>query len=217
MLKINNLTVTVESKVILENFSLEIQDNTKIFLTGANGAGKSTLAQVIIGNPAYSVKSGQILWSKISLQSLTPQERSIMGIFVSFQNPISIPGISVLAFLKEIIIANKVLGDSPSSKQIIQKVQSAMDIIGLEKSFLTRDFNVGFSGGEKKKMELLQLLVLRPKLVILDEIEAGLDKDFMARFIHILKENFVNQNVQMIIITHNSEFIKALELPIISI
>jgi Fe-S cluster assembly ATP-binding protein len=217
MLQINNLTVNIDSKIILNNFSINLLKGQKIFLTGSNGSGKSTLAQTIIGNPNCRIVSGNILFDNQDLDSILTEERSRMGIFVSFQSPIEIPGLSLLAFAKEIITANLPRAESLSSKEIIAKVEIALEIVGLDKSFLTRDLNLNCSGGEKKKIELLQLLILEPKLIILDEIEAGLDQKFLIEFINILKTHILKPDSTIIIITHNPKLIVSLpELEVVN-
>jgi Fe-S cluster assembly ATP-binding protein len=180
-LEIRNLHVTVEDKPILRGVNLTIKQGEVHALMGPNGSGKSTLANVLMGNPAYEVTGGQIIFDGMDLFELEADERSRAGLFLAFQYPVSIPGVTLANFLRLAINA-RMKAANPDSKGIsvsdFRKLMKAkMDMLGMDHSFAGRYLNEGFSGGEKKRAEILQMAVLQPKVAILDETDSGLDID----------------------------------------
>lgn len=175
LLKIENLHIEIDGKEILYGVNLEIKDGEFHVLMGRNGSGKSTLSNALMGHPAYKVSKGQITFRGTEINNLKPHERAKLGLFLGFQYPLSIPGVTIAIFLRQ---ANKALkGESVSPKDFRKMLYEKMDDLEIEHSFATRYLNDGFSGGEKKRMEILQMALLEPKLAILDEPDSGLDID----------------------------------------
>ena len=180
-LEIRNLHVSVEDKPILRGVDLTIRQGEVHALMGPNGSGKSTLANVLMGNPVYEVTGGQIIYDGVDLFEMEADERSRAGLFLAFQYPVSIPGVTLANFLRLAINARMKAAD-PDSKGIsvsdFRKLMKAkMDMLGMDHSFAGRYLNEGFSGGEKKRAEILQMAVLQPRIAILDETDSGLDID----------------------------------------
>jgi len=180
-LEIRNLHVNVEDKPILRGVNLTIKQGEVHALMGPNGSGKSTLANALLGNPAYEITAGQIIFDGRELMEMEPDERSRAGLFLAFQYPVSIPGVTLANFLRLAINARMKAAD-PDSKGIsvsdFRKLMKAkMDMLGMDHSFAGRYLNEGFSGGEKKRAEILQMAVLQPRIAILDETDSGLDID----------------------------------------
>lgn len=180
-LEIRNLHVSIEDKPILRGVNLTIKQGEVHALMGPNGSGKSTLANVLLGNPAYEVTAGQIIYDGKELLEMTPDERSRAGLFLAFQYPISIPGVTLANFLR-LAINSRMKAENPDSKGIsvtdFRKLMRAkMDMLHMDHSFAGRYLNEGFSGGEKKRAEILQMAVLQPQIAILDETDSGLDID----------------------------------------
>jgi Fe-S cluster assembly ATP-binding protein len=180
-LEVRNLHVSVEDKPILRGVNLTVKQGEVHALMGPNGSGKSTLANVLAGNPAYEVTAGQIIFDGEDMLEMEADERSRAGLFLAFQYPVSIPGVTVANFLRHAINA-RMKAEDPESKGIsvsdFRKLMRAkMDYLHMDHSFAGRYLNEGFSGGEKKRAEILQLAVLQPKLAILDETDSGLDID----------------------------------------
>ena len=203
MLKIKNLKASIEETDILRGIDLEVNAGEVHAIMGPNGSGKSTLSAVIAGDENYDVDDGSILLEDEDLLELDPDERAHKGIFLSFQYPVEIPGISVSNFMKAAINEKrKKLGIDPiSSKDLLQNMRDKMDLLGMKKGYLSRNMNEGFSGGEKKRNEIFQMAMLEPKLSILDETDSGLDIDALkvvANGVNKLK----NKNNATIIITH---------------
>lgn len=180
-LEVRNLHVSVEDKPILRGVNLTVKQGEVHALMGPNGSGKSTLANVLAGNPAYEVTAGQIIFDGEDMLEIEADERSRAGLFLAFQYPVSISGVTVANFLRHAINA-RMKAEDPESKGIsvsdFRKLMRAkMDYLHMDHSFAGRYLNEGFSGGEKKRAEILQLAVLQPKLAILDETDSGLDID----------------------------------------
>ena len=203
MIKIKNLIVEVEDKLIINNFNLEVLKGELHVIMGPNGSGKSTLANTIAGHPKYSIKSGNITYKKNLINELSPEERSSLGIFLSLQYPISIPGVKNIYFLKAAINSiRKIKKQSEiNTAEFLKMVRGMLPLVGLDESFLHRSVNDGFSGGEKKRNEILQMLVLEPELSILDETDSGLDIDALKIIANGIK-NYRNDNRSFILITH---------------
>lgn len=203
MLKIKNLHATIGDKEILKGLNLEINPGEVHAIMGPNGAGKSTLANVIAGKEEYEVTEGSILFDEESILDLAPEERAHKGIFLSFQYPIEIPGISVTNFMKTCINeSRKAQGlDEMPAKEMLAKIREKADLLEIDRSFLSRSLNQGFSGGERKRNEIFQMAMLEPKLAILDETDSGLDIDalrIVANGVNKLKR----EDNAVLVITH---------------
>jgi Fe-S cluster assembly ATP-binding protein len=179
MLEINNLHAEVEGKKILNGLSLKVATGEVAAIMGPNGSGKSTLAYILAGKDDYEVTDGEILLEGTNILDLAPEERAALGMFLAFQYPLEIPGVATMTFLKAALNAQrKARGESElSTPDFIRRVNAAADELQIPKDMLKRAFNVGFSGGEKKRMEILQMALLQPSLAVLDETDSGLDID----------------------------------------
>ncbi|MBC7812592.1 MAG: Fe-S cluster assembly ATPase SufC [Burkholderiales bacterium] len=180
-LEIRNLHASVEDNLILRGVNLTIKQGEVHALMGPNGSGKSTLANVLLGHPAYVVTGGQVIFDGVDMLELEPNERSRAGLFLAFQYPVVIPGVTLANFLRQAINA-RMKADDPESKgipipQFRRMMMEKMDNLQMDHSFAGRYLNEGFSGGEKKRAEILQMAVLNPKISILDETDSGLDID----------------------------------------
>lgn len=209
MLQIKNLSVQVEEKQILSQISFSFETGKNYCILGKNGSGKSSLAMAIAGNPKYSITEGEILLYGELLNEMNPDERSRAGIFLTFQNIPEIPGIKLFEFLKSIYDAK---AETPTTflsfKKIIEPLMAELDI---PKDFLWRDLNVGFSGGEKRKIEVLQIKLLQPKYIILDEIDSGLDVNAVRQVAELLEATNTDEN-SFIVITHLFDMLQNLPL-----
>ncbi len=181
MLEIRELQVSIDGKTILKGLNLKIDKGQIHVVMGPNGAGKSTLARVLAGDPSYEVLGGEVLFEGQNVLELAPEERSHLGLFMGFQYPVEIPGISNVQFLQVAHSARlKTLGKDPlSEEEFHQLLSEKMQLVDVRSEFKYRNLNEGFSGGEKKRNEILQMAVLEPKLTILDETDSGLDIDAM--------------------------------------
>ena len=179
MIKINNLQARVEDKEILKGINLEINPGEIHAIMGPNGSGKSTLSSVIAGREDYEVTGGSIDFEGEDLMDLDPEERAHKGIFLSFQYPVEIPGVTVSNFIKTAINeSRKGRGEEPmEAREMLAKMREKTALLEMDKSYLSRSLNEGFSGGEKKRDEIFQMAMLEPKLAILDETDSGLDID----------------------------------------
>ena len=179
MLEIRNLSVSIEDKLILDNLSLTVKAGEVAAIMGPNGSGKSTLAYVLAGKPAYEVQSGQILLDGNDLLELEPTERALKGVFLAFQYPTEIPGVTAMTFLKAALNAQRrARGESDlTTPDFMRRVREAAHALKIDQEMLRRPLNVGFSGGEKKRFEVLQMTLLAPRVGVLDETDSGLDID----------------------------------------
>ena len=177
MLEINDLTVTLSNRELLHNISVKINTGARVLLSGHNGSGKSTLVNTIAGNPTYTIKSGTIIFNGSDITNENTTTRALMGIFLGSQHVPEIPGLSVLSFLKHSCIAHTHFqsGHDLSMGEFLEKLESARTKLNIPQQWLNRSVNVGFSGGERKKIMLLQLIMTQPKLAILDEPDSGAD------------------------------------------
>ena len=203
MLKIKNIHAKIEDKEILKGINLEIKAGEIHAIMGPNGSGKSTLASVITGKEEYEVTEGEILFENEDLEEVSPEERAHKGIFMSFQYPIEIPGITTTNFIKTAINeSRKARGENDMpAKDMLKMLREKCDLLDIDQKFLSRSINDGFSGGEKKRNEIFQMAMLEPKLAILDETDSGLDIDalkIVANGVNKLK----SQDNAVIVITH---------------
>ena len=203
MLKIKNLHAQVEGKDILKGIDLEIKAGEIHAIMGPNGSGKSTLASVITGKEEYEMTEGKILFENEDLDEVSPEERAHKGIFMSFQYPIEIPGITTTNFIKTAINeTRKAKGENDMpAKDMLKMLREKCDLLDIDQKFLSRSINEGFSGGEKKRNEIFQMAMLEPKLAILDETDSGLDIDalkIVANGVNKLK----SEDNAVMVITH---------------
>ncbi|MDO5761036.1 MAG: Fe-S cluster assembly ATPase SufC [Bacteroidales bacterium] len=203
MLEIHNLHATVGGKEILKGISLTINDGEIHALMGTNGAGKSTLSNVIVGNPAYEVTEGSITFNGKDLLAMKPEERAREGIFMSFQTPIEIPGVSMTNFMRAAVNARReAQGKEPlKSTDFLKLMREKRKLVGIDQKLMNRSVNEGFSGGERKRNEIFQMAMLEPSFCILDETDSGLDVDALR----IVAEGFNklrSNDTSAMIITH---------------
>lgn len=216
MLSIKNLTVKVNDKTILHDFNLDINDGEIVTLMGPNGVGKSTICKVIMGDPTYEVISGSIFYNDTDLLSLTTDERSRRGIFLLAQNPIELEGITNAEVLRNALECKT--GEHANIFDFNRKVTEICKKLNIPVEFIHRGVNEGMSGGEKKKNEILHLYVLEPKLILLDELDSGLDVDSLKSLSASLMD-YKDETVSILIITHHTnilEYIKPDKVSILS-
>ncbi len=200
MLNIKDLKAYIENKEILKGVSLDVASGEVNVLMGPNGSGKSTLAQSLMGHPFYEITSGSAVLDGKNLLDLDTTERSLNGLFLSFQYPSEIPGVTVSSYLRTIYNARQEKNLSPVKFRKLLKEK--MELLDMSGEFMDRYLNEGFSGGEKKRMEMLQMLVLEPKIAILDEVDSGLDIDALkvvSKAVNYLKRE---KNMGVLVITH---------------
>jgi Fe-S cluster assembly ATP-binding protein len=203
MLEVKNLSVEVAGKQILEGLDLTVRAGEVAAIMGPNGSGKSTLSYVIAGKPDYEVTSGEVLIDGESILELAPDERAAKGVFLAFQYPVEIPGVSTMTFLKATLNAQRRARELPemTTPDFMRAERAAADRLKIDREMLRRPLNVGFSGGEKKRMEILQMALLEPRLAILDETDSGLDIDalrIVADGVNALRA----ENRAFLVITH---------------
>lgn len=210
LLEIKDLSASAEDKEILKGVSLTIGKGETHVLMGHNGAGKSTLGMCIMGSPEYTVTGGQIIFEGEDITSLSADKRAKAGIFLSFQAPVEIPGITLSEFLRNAL--EQLTGKHMKLWDFKKKLKAAMELLDMDASYADRDLNVGFSGGEKKKAEILQLLILSPKLAILDETDSGLDVDAVRTVSKGIDEYKKQTGGTLLIITHNAKILESLSV-----
>ena len=203
MLTIKNLHASVEDKEILNGINLEVKAGEVHAIMGPNGSGKSTLSSVIAGKEDYEVTEGKIFLEGEDIGELAPEERAHEGIFLSFQYPVEIPGVSVTNFIKTAINeSRKAKGEEEMpANEMLKKIREKSELLDIDRKFLSRSLNEGFSGGEKKRNEIFQLAMLEPKLAILDETDSGLDIDAL-RIVANGVNKLRNKDNAVIVITH---------------
>jgi len=199
-LEIRNLHVRTEEHEILRGVDLTVRSGELHALLGPNGSGKSTLANTIMGHPSYEVTEGQILYDGEELNELEPHERAKLGLFLAFQYPVAVPGVSVANFLRMAINA---LREEPIKvKQFGAELDHAVRLLDVDRAFTARHLNDGFSGGEKKRAEILQMAMLRPQIAVLDETDSGLDVDALRTVAEGVAKLHREQGIGALIITH---------------
>ena len=199
MLEVRNLSATAGEREILRGVNLTVNAGEVHAIMGPNGSGKSTLAQVLAGHPAYTVTGGEVLYEGEDLLDLEPEERAQKGVFLAFQYPVAIPGVTVTNFLRAITKARR--GEESPAREFRAEMAEAMKQLSMDPAFAKRYVNDGFSGGEKKRCEMLQMALLKPELAILDETDSGLDIDALKVVCEGINRVF-NPDMSMLIITH---------------
>ena len=210
LLSIKNLSVSTGDIKILNDVSLDISAGETHVLMGPNGAGKSTLGYAIAGNPVYTVNNGTILFDNNDITNEPADKRASAGIFLSFQNPLEVPGITLANFIRTAY--EQRTGEKVRLWPFRQELKKKMKLLEMDESYADRDLNVGFSGGEKKKAEILQLLMLKPRLAILDETDSGLDVDAVRTVSQGVKAYQDEIGGSLIIITHITRILEALKV-----
>lgn len=201
MLTLKKLIITIAKKQVVSDISLMLTPGTVHAVMGPNGSGKSSLAYALSGHPSYTIESGVIEFQGVTLNGLSPDVRSKMGIFLAMQQSPAIPGVSTFSFLKEAYQAH--YGPISSLEDFKKMVLESFVAVGLDERFLERSLHDGFSGGERKKFEIVQLLLLKPKLAILDEIDSGLDVDALKKVSESIQyARSQNPDMSLILITH---------------
>lgn len=218
MLQIKNLHATIGGKEILKGIDLTINDGELHAIMGTNGAGKSTLSNVIVGNPAYEVTEGEITYNGLNLLDMSTEERANAGIFMSFQQPVEIPGVSMTNFMRAAVNARyKAQGREPlSAGDFLKLMREKRKIVELDGKLASRSVNEGFSGGEKKRNEIFQMAMLEPDFCILDETDSGLDVDALR----IVAEGFNKlrkSNTSALVITHYHRLLEYLKPDIVHV
>ncbi len=210
LLNVENLSVSVENKQVLKNLNLQLNEGEVHVLMGPNGAGKSTLGNALMGNPVYTQTSGKIVFDGVDLSQESTDKQAKAGMFLSFQNPLEVPGISLESFIRSAI--QQKTGERVKLFQFQKELQANMNLLNMNESYAKRDLNVGFSGGERKKSEILQLLMLKPKFAILDETDSGLDVDAVRTVSKGIAEYQKNQNGALLIITHSTKILESIKV-----
>ncbi|MCD8013044.1 MAG: Fe-S cluster assembly ATPase SufC [Lachnospiraceae bacterium] len=212
LLQVKDLSVRVEEKEILHGINLEIGKGETHVLMGPNGAGKSTLGYALMGNPGYAVTGGQIVFDGKELEEDSPADRAKAGLFLSFQNPLEVPGITLSNFIRSAL--EQRTGERIRLWDFRKELEAKMEILQMDKSYAKRDLNVGFSGGEKKKAEILQLLMMKPQLAILDETDSGLDVDAVRTVSRGVEEYQKDKDGSLLIITHSTRILESLHVDV---
>ena len=210
LLTVKDLHVNVEDKEILHGVDLTINKGETHVLMGPNGTGKSTLGYALMGNPRYSVTEGEIWFQGKNITEEAVNERAKDGIFLSFQNPLDVPGVTLSAFIRSAL--EQKTGKRIRLWDFKKELARTMEILQMDPSYAERDLNVGFSGGEKKKAEILQLLMLKPSLAILDETDSGLDVDAVRTVSRGIEEYQKNCDGGLLIITHSTRILEYLSV-----
>ena len=210
LLSASDLVSSVNGKNVVDDLCLDISAGQVHAIMGPNGSGKSSLTLTLMGHPDYKIDSGQLLIEGESIVGLSPDKRAMRGLFLAIQNPPEIPGVAVQTFLREAYRAS--VGTSFDEETFSEVLKKNMELLGFKEDFLWRGVNEGFSGGERKRFEVLQLLLLKPKLAILDEIDSGVDTDSLKRIIDGIKK-FRNDSPDssILIITHYKTILESIE------
>ncbi len=208
LLEVKNLYVSVGDKEILHGVNLSVDRDETHVLMGPNGTGKSTLGYAVTGNPAYTVTGGEIIFDGENITEMPVNERAKKGIFLSFQNPLEVPGVTLSSFIRSAL--EQKTGSRLRLWDFKKRLNETMKLLDMDASYADRDLNVGFSGGEKKKAEILQMLMLEPKLAILDETDSGLDVDAVRTVSNGVKIFREKVKGSLLIITHSTRILEAL-------
>ena len=210
LLKVENLAAAVEEKEILHGVDLTVNRGETHVLMGPNGAGKSTLGNALMGNPQYEITGGKIFFEGEDITTLSTDKRAKLGMFLSFQNPLEVPGITLGNFIRSALEMRT--GKHIRLWDFKKEMKKAMELLKMDPSYADRDLNVGFSGGEKKKAEILQLLMLKPSLAILDETDSGLDVDAVRTVSKGIEEYQKSMDGALLIITHSTRILESLKV-----
>ena len=210
LLEIQNVSASIGAKEILHNVSLNIKSGETHVLMGPNGAGKSTLGYTLMGNPEYTLTGGKIIFNGKDITPFSTDARAKEGMFLSFQDPLEVPGVSLESFIRSSM--QQVSGQKIKLMAFKKELEESMSVLNMASSYAERDLNVGFSGGEKKKSEILQLLMLKPKLAILDETDSGLDVDAVRTVSKGILEYQKKNNGALLIITHSTKILESLNV-----
>ena len=210
LLNVKDLYVDVEDKEILHGVNLSIGKGETHVLMGPNGTGKSTLGYALMGNPRYTVKSGEIWFDGKNITDEPVNERAKAGMFLSFQNPLEVPGVTLSSFIRNALELKT--GKRTRYMEFKKELEKTMELLSMDKSYAERDLNVGFSGGEKKKAEILQLLMLKPSFAILDETDSGLDVDAVKTVSAGIEEYQKTCKGSLLIITHSTRILESLSV-----
>jgi Fe-S cluster assembly ATP-binding protein len=218
-LEIKNLHVSAGDKPILRGVDLHVRSGEFHALMGPNGSGKSTLANVIMGHPNLEITEGQILFDGEDITEADPDERARAGLFMAFQYPVAIPGVTVAKYLRMVMNAHREARDEAaiSLKDFRKTVEAAMELTNVPREFSNRYLNDGFSGGEKKRMEILQLALMNPRLAVLDETDSGLDIDALRTVAHGVNEVAKGSDMGVLIITHYQRILHMVEPQFVSV
>ena len=210
LLQVKDLSVSIEEGEILHDVNLNIGKGETHVLMGPNGAGKSTLGNTLMGNPVYHVTNGQILFDGEDITKATTDRRARAGMFMSFQNPLEVPGLSLESFIRNAL--RQQTGQPVKIMKFKKQLEETMELLQMDPSYADRDLNVGFSGGEKKKAEILQMLMLNPKFAILDETDSGLDVDAVRTVSKGIEEYHKRSDGALLIITHSTKILESLKV-----
>jgi Fe-S cluster assembly ATP-binding protein len=213
LLSVENLKVSVEDKAILNGINLQINSGEFHVIMGPNGSGKSSLSYTLMGHPRYAITGGSVSFDSTVINDLTPDKRAKLGIFLAMQHPLEVEGVTLKDFLRQAY--NALYDGTPKQKRLKEFAEhliNKLHLLGMDTSFAERSINVGFSGGEKKRAEMLQLAVLEPKLVILDEIDSGLDVDALKTVCQALNQvQKDNPSMAVLLITHYARILNYLK------
>ena len=209
-LEVKDLHVSVQDKEILHGIDLNIKKGEVHVLMGPNGTGKSTLGYALIGNPKYEITQGSIIFNGEDLTEESVDKRAKAGMFLSFQNPLEVPGVTLSSFIRSAL--EQITGERTKVWDFKKKLKATMDILDMDHEYADRDLNVGFSGGEKKKAEILQLLMLEPSFAILDETDSGLDVDAVRTVSAGIEEYQRRCKGSLLIITHSTKILESLKV-----
>ena len=212
-LEIKNLHVAAGDKQILKGLDISVRSGEVHALMGPNGSGKSTLANAVMGHPNFEVTEGQILFDGEDITEAAPDERSRMGLFMAFQYPVAVPGVTVTKYLRMVMNAHRAAAGEPevSLREFRKTVEEAMELVNVPREFSSRYLNDGFSGGEKKRMEILQLALQQPQIAVLDETDSGLDIDALNVVAHGVNTVAREANMGVLIITHYQRILHMVE------
>lgn len=210
LLSIRGVSASVEGEQILHGIDLDIRKGETHVLMGPNGAGKSTLGNVLMGNPVYHLDGGKIIFDGEDITGLTTDKRANLGMFLSFQNPLEVPGLSLDSFIRNAL--RQKTGKQVRFFAFKKQLEETMALLNMDESYAERDLNVGFSGGEKKKAEILQMLMLNPKFAILDETDSGLDVDAVRTVSKGIEEYQKREDGALLIITHSTKILESLKV-----